>query len=69
MSAKFIWNLDMTIKIRCSKIERFEIRSNYGETEWYVDARMSKREAHPIKKCESKEEARVFVEELTQSVQ
>jgi hypothetical protein len=69
MASKFIWNLDMTIKIRTSKVDRFEIRQSYKEDQVFVDARMGKREAHPIKICASVEEARIFIEELTEAVQ
>lgn len=68
MAAKFIWNMDMTIKIRTSQISRFVIRPVFTGDEFYVDMLIGRKEHQPIKSFKTLEEAQIFVEELSKSI-
>lgn len=64
MAAKFIWDLDMTNKIRTSLIKKFTIRRSFKEDQFWVDAQCGKF-TYCIKTTPTEDEAKVFIEELS----
>jgi hypothetical protein len=67
MAAKFIWDLDMTNKIRTSLIKKFTIRRSFDEQTFWVDAQCGKF-TYCIKTTSSEEAAKVFIEELSAAI-
>ena len=67
MAAKFIWDLDMTNKIRTSLIKRFTIRRNFTEDQFWVDAQCGK-VTYCIKMTETEAEAKIFIEDLSAAI-